>query len=262
MHAVDHQRDQVQVRQVGGEQVGQGVLGHGHEPARDRGPAGRPRLPGHRLADRLQSDRVAAGRHPGQHPLHRHLPEQLGGGEQLIGGHRYLPGPVDRADPRPDHRHSRAAQGHRPGLGAMPGRDPLRVVPAAWPARRGHVGLHQLGHHLQPGTDREGEQSLTHVGGDLVHRDAHLLGHGERPRVDDVPLVALGHGGPLLPGCLGGRPTPTARKASSGGPPPQVLRDPGQPPFSGNCSTVNNKPSAVSSPHNHPSGIRGSLNPP
>jgi hypothetical protein len=29
--------------------------------------------------------------------------------------------------------------------------------------------------------------------------------------------------------CLGGRPTPTARQASGGGPPPQVLRRPGQP---------------------------------
>jgi hypothetical protein len=29
--------------------------------------------------------------------------------------------------------------------------------------------------------------------------------------------------------CLGGRPTPTARQDSGGGPPPQVLRDPGQP---------------------------------
>ena len=34
------------------------------------------------------------------------------------------------------------------------------------------------GHHLQPGTDRQGEQPLAQVGGDLLHRDAHLLGHG------------------------------------------------------------------------------------
>ena len=32
---------------------------------------------------------------------------------------------------------------------------------------------------------------------------------------------------PLLLVCLGGRPTPTTRQVSSGGPPPQVLRDPG-----------------------------------
>jgi hypothetical protein len=34
---------------------------------------------------------------------------------------------------------------------------------------------------------------------------------------------------PLLLVCLGGRPTPTTRQVSSGGPPPQLLRDPGQP---------------------------------
>jgi len=33
VHAVDHQRDQVQVREIGGEQVGQCVLGHRHELA-------------------------------------------------------------------------------------------------------------------------------------------------------------------------------------------------------------------------------------
>ena len=34
---------------------------------------------------------------------------------------------------------------------------------------------------------------------------------------------------PLLLVCLGRRPTPTTRQVSSGGPPPQLLRDPGQP---------------------------------
>jgi hypothetical protein len=33
VHAVDHQRDQVQPGQVGGNQVGQGVLGHRHQLA-------------------------------------------------------------------------------------------------------------------------------------------------------------------------------------------------------------------------------------
>ena len=43
---------------------------------------------------RLQRHRVAAGRHPGQHPLHRHPAEQLGAGEHLIRRHRQLAGPV------------------------------------------------------------------------------------------------------------------------------------------------------------------------
>jgi len=44
-------------------------------------------------------------------------------------------------------------------------------------------------------------------------------------------LILLVHGGPLLVECLGRRPTPTARQELSGGPPPQVLRDPGHPPL-------------------------------
>jgi hypothetical protein len=55
----------------------------------------------------------------------------------------------------------------------MPGRRPLGVVLAAWPAGRGHVGLHQLLHHQQPSTHGEGEESLAHVRGDLVQGNAH-----------------------------------------------------------------------------------------
>jgi len=39
VHPVDHQPDQVQARQVRGEQVGGRCLGHRHGPARDRGLA-------------------------------------------------------------------------------------------------------------------------------------------------------------------------------------------------------------------------------
>ena len=64
-------------------------------------------------------------------------------------------------------------------------------------AHRPHVGLHQLGHDLQPGTDREGKQPLAHVLGDLIHRHAHLLRHGKRARVAGPGLIPLVHGGPL-----------------------------------------------------------------
>jgi hypothetical protein len=40
----------------------------------------------------------------------------------------------------------------------------------------------------------------------------------------------LRHGGPLLVECLGGCPTPTTRQVTGRGPPPQLLRDLGQPP--------------------------------
>ena len=94
MDPVDHDRHQVQPGQVRGQQVGQRGLGRRHELPRHRRLAGRRRVGLDLLADRLQRDRVAAGRHPGQHPLHRHPAEQLGGGEQLIGRHRHLAGAV------------------------------------------------------------------------------------------------------------------------------------------------------------------------
>jgi hypothetical protein len=49
----------------------------------------------------------------------------------------------------------------------------------------------------RPGPDREREESLTHVGGDLGHRNAHLLWHGQRVRIQRGRLILLGHSGPL-----------------------------------------------------------------
>src|SRR3954453_20095669 len=98
--------------------------------------------------------------------------------------------------------------------------------------RRGHVGLHQRLHHLQTGPDGQGEQALAHRAGDLGHRHAHPLGHDELVaggRVDLLVLVLLGHGGPLL--VVSWRtPNTYLTAGAGGGPPPQLLRDPGQPP--------------------------------
>src|SRR6478672_8969523 len=58
-----------------------------------------------------------------------------------------------------------------------------------------------------------------------------MLGKSERRRIHGLILATLLHsGGPLLMVFLAERPTPTTRQVSSGGPPPQVQRDPGQPP--------------------------------
>jgi hypothetical protein len=76
------------------EQVGQRRVGQLHQPARDRGLAGRPRLDVDAPPDWLQRHRVAAGGHPGQQPLQRQPEEQLGAGEHLVGRHRLLAGPV------------------------------------------------------------------------------------------------------------------------------------------------------------------------
>ena len=77
----------------------------------------------------------------------------------------------------------------------MADRGPFRVVAALGPAHRGHVLLHDRGHHLQPGPDREGQQTLPKLTGQLTERHAHLLGHGGLTRVDLVALVVLAHGG-------------------------------------------------------------------
>ena len=206
VHAVDHQRHQVQPGQVRGQQLGQRGLGGRDEPPRHRrARRGRRGLLG-AGPDRLEPDRVAARRQPGQHPLQRHPAQHLGRGEQLVGGHRQLPRAVDRAHPRPLDRHPPPAQGHRPALVSVPSRAPLRVVAALRPARRGDVVLHHRRQHLQPGPDRQGQQPLAQLTGQLAQGHAHRVGHSGLARVDLGVLVGLAHGGPLPRGVLGGSP--------------------------------------------------------
>ena len=229
VHAVDHQRHQIQPGQIGRQQLGQGGFGHRHKSARDRRFACRRRLFIYLPADRLKPDRVAASRQAGQHPLQRHLAQQLRRAEQLIRGDRHLPGPVGGPHPRAGDRHPPATQGHRPTLTPVPHRHPHHVVPALRPGQCVHVGLHQRRHHLQARTHGQGQQPLVHALGDLTHRHTDPLRDGGHARAHRLVLATLLHGGPLLLVFLAERPTPTTRQVSSGGPPPQLLRDPGQP---------------------------------
>ena len=87
-------------------------------------------------ADRLQAGRVAPGRQLGHHPLQRHRAQQLGRGEQLVGRHRHLGGPVGAAHPGAPHRHPAAAEGHRTVLAAVADGGAVGVVHALR-ARRG-----------------------------------------------------------------------------------------------------------------------------
>ena len=206
VHPVDHERHQIQLRQIRGQQL---------RPARSRSgrrtaatpPSWRWRSRPARCAPRPAPARPRSGgsrarRASGPAPS----AQDLGVGEQLVGGHGQLAGAVGRAHPRPGHRDPAPAQAHRPGAVAVAGRGPLRVVAALGPARRGHVRFHDRRHHLQPGPDREGQQALAHLTGQLGQRHAHRVRHGGLARVDLLVLVVLAHGGPLPRGVLGGSP--------------------------------------------------------
>jgi len=159
-------------------------------------------------ADRLQPERVAAGRQPTQHPLQRQPTQDLGGREQLVGGHRQLTRAVSGADPRPRHRHPPSPKRHRALLVAVADRDPVRVVLALGTGQRGDRLLHQRLQHLQPGAHRQRQQALLGRLSDPGQRDRDLLGDGQlrRARLDVPGLVQLAHGGPLPRGALGGSP--------------------------------------------------------
>jgi hypothetical protein len=216
---VYQQRHQVQVGQVLGEQLGQGVLGAGDEPARDRRLGGAHGRTLDVRTDGLQPDLVAARGQLGQHPLHRELVEQVGGGERLVGRHGQLSGAVGGPDPGAADPHPAATQGHLARLAAMAHRSPLREVAALGTDQPGDI-LDQHGlKHLQAGPHRQGQQPLAGGAGKLGDRDGHPLGQVGQVKLGLVGGGGVGilrHGGPLLVELLGGCPTPTTRQASGG----------------------------------------------
>jgi hypothetical protein len=194
--AVDQQRHQVQAGQILGQQLGQGMLGGGDEPAGDRRPGGpRARLFGS-AADRLQPMVVAAGRQLGQHPLKGELVQQLGRGERLPGRQSQLGGAVGAAYPRPVDPDPAAAEGDPAGLGAMADRGPLRVVAALGADQPLDVGVQQAPQYPQAGSNGKGEQPLAGCTGQLSHRDGdpfgkHQLGVGGQGPVRILRHVAV-----------------------------------------------------------------------
>jgi hypothetical protein len=83
---------------------------------------------------------------------------------------------------------------------ALSDADSFRYYPAY------HVPFHDRSHHLQPGADRQGQQTLPHVGSQFAQCHAHRLRHGGLVRVDLPILVVLAQGGPLPRDVLGGSP--------------------------------------------------------
>jgi len=171
-----------------------------------RRPRGRTGPPGDRRPDRPQADPPVAGRQPRQHALQRHLAQQLGVGELLVGGNRQLAGAVGGTDPRAAHRHPTPTQGHRTVLVAVPHRTAGRVVAALDAGQDGDILLHEQVQHRKADADRERQQALVDRAGELAKRDGqrlrqHRLGllNGIR---GDGGMRRLRHGGPLLSGVL------------------------------------------------------------
>jgi hypothetical protein len=187
---VDQQRHQVQAGQVGREQVSQGVLGRGDEPAGDRRLRGARRRLLHRCADGLESGPVAAGGQLGQHPLQGELVQQLATAERLPGRDRHLSSAVGGADSWAGDPQAAAPEGDLAGLGAMADRDPLGVVAAPWANQPVHVGVQQLTEHRDPGADREGEQPLSGSAGQFAQRDRDPLGQ-DQPRLSGQGRVRI-----------------------------------------------------------------------
>lgn len=189
VHPVQHQGGQLEMRQVGGYQLGQRDLGGGDEPSRDRrlGGALRPCL--NLAAHRLQAKPVTAGGELAEHLVQRHAVEHLGAA-------------VDGTHPRAANGNPAPAQGDRPSLGAVPYGGALAIVTATRTADLRDRLIHHRAHHLKPSADGQGQHALAHRGSDLLHRHGHALRHDHV--FDDLPgrpalvLVGLTHGGPHL----------------------------------------------------------------
>ena len=108
VHAVDHQRDEIQPGQIRDEQLGQGGFGYRDEPARDRRLTCRRRCFGDLLADWFEPDRVAAGRSPASILSIAILPRMSVEAEQLIRGDRQFARPI--VGPRPTGAHGQRQQ--------------------------------------------------------------------------------------------------------------------------------------------------------
>jgi len=205
---VDHQAHQVQPAQVGGQQLCQRGVGHGHKPPRHRRLAGARRGLLDLGADRLKAQTIAASRQAAEHPLQCQPAQDLGGREQLVGGDGKLARAVGGTDPGTLHRDPPSPKGHRAVLVAVADRGPVRVVLALGTGQRVHRLLHQRPQHLQPGAHGQRQQALLGRLGDLGQRDRDLVWDGQLRRArGGVPgLVLLAHGGPLPCGALGGSP--------------------------------------------------------
>ena len=186
--AVDHQRHQIEARQVRGQQLGERRLGRGHEPARHRRLRRRRRL-------RLDRRRRPVPGRPGSGgstawPASAPSPSAPAAPSRRTARRSAPPArrAVGGADPGPAHRHPAPAEGHRP-------RPRCRGAPPSAAGRGGPSGRTAPATSssiiavmtCEPGRHRQGQQALLGSAGEIGHRHRHpLRQHGRIARRSSV----------------------------------------------------------------------------
>jgi hypothetical protein len=102
---------------------------------------------------RLEAHLIAAGGEAGQHACHDPVGQQVGRGERLVGPALVV---TDAAHPRTADGKAPPAERDHAVVAAVPRGDLVGVVSAFRAGQLRDLGLHQLGHHLQPHRRRGG----------------------------------------------------------------------------------------------------------
>src|SRR5579875_1235914 len=188
---IDHHRRQSNVGQRAGHQRPKRPLGALLERPRDRALGRRTSLDLDLLADRLLRAPVAARRDAGQHPLHHDPLQRVAVGEVLTDPHRHLAAAVLGAHPRPLDLQTPTAEPHRPVIGPMPVRGPVRVVLVLWAAHLLDLLGHHLRQHAKPDSDAQRQQPLLRCPHELPER---LLDPRRQRLLDQLVAVDDLHG--------------------------------------------------------------------
>ena len=209
LQPVEHHHRQPHIVQAARHQLAQRGAGTLDEHLRDRSLPRRRRRLLDLAADRLADTSKLAGRDAGEHPVHHRPRQRVAVSEVLVALNGQLALVHGRAHPRTTHRNAPGAQGHRPGLVAVPDSDAIRVVLALRADDFVDLELHQLVHDAEPDTHAEREQALSRCPDQLAQRllDSRWKRTLGRPQGrDDLGGEYLLHGGPSCPRGLGLRP--------------------------------------------------------
>jgi hypothetical protein len=173
---------------------------------------------------------MASRRHPGEHPFHHDLAQQVLRRERVPRRQLDLTA-VDVAATRTSHADLAGTQHDLAGRCAMPvpdalGSGQLDVLRAD---ARGELGLQHLTHHDQPRRRRERQQTVSHRTGDIANRHGRLQRQtsqlADRVRCRDLHhRYLLLHGDPSPSGCLGGLPNLASTARPGEGSPPHFNR--------------------------------------